>query len=132
MNTLRWIFFIPCAILAYVVGFIVWFFITKYSLSYFVYNIGSDGILPDILRIISNAPAVYLGSVFGTYVAPSNKKTAEIIILVSFILIAILSMLFGNLYYTNSSMSIISSVVIIITSLLLLFYNINRGKNETL
>lgn len=130
MNILRWISFIPCAILAYIVGFMAWFFITKYSIGVFIYNIGSDGVIHDILKIISNAPAVYIGSVFGVYVAPSNKKTAEIIVLSTFILLATLSIIFGNLYYSNTSTSIISSIVMISMSIFLISQNINNKKYE--
>lgn len=128
MNILRWATFLPCAIIAYVVVFITWYFVTKFSLGYFIYHVEEGDVVSNILRLISNAPAVYFSAIFGVYVAPSNKKIAERIVLATFILIAILSMLFGNLYYTNSTMSIISSVVIIVTSCFLLFYK--KDYNE--
>lgn len=127
---LRWVAFLPCAIIAYVVVFASWYLVTKFSLGYFIYHIEEGNIVSNILRLISNVPAVYFGAIFGVYVAPSNKKIAERIVLATFVLIAILSMLFGNLYYTNSTMSIMSSIVIIVTSCFLLFYNEKKEYNE--
>lgn len=131
MNVIRWIAFIPCAIVAYVICFVLWYLVTKFSIGYFVYRIEDGGLVSNVLRLIANIPSVYFGVLFGVYIVPENKKIAERIILVIFILMAILSILVGNSYYTNSTMSIISSVVIIVTSCFLLFYNSNKQDDET-
>lgn len=119
MKIVRMILFIPTAMLCGWLIYIIWYFITKWMLGYFITEITEGSLISETLKMIANVPAIIVGINAGTKMA--DFKYSDKILAGIFFLLGSGSILMGCVYNTNTITTIISALVIITVSVAYMF-----------
>lgn len=119
MKIVRIILFIPTAVLCSWLVYVVWYFVTKWMIGYFITGVTDGDFISDTLKLIANVPAVIVGINAGTNIA--NFKYSDKILSGIFFLFGAGSILVGYVYSTNTIATIISALVTITVSVAYIF-----------
>ena len=108
-NVVRWIGVLPVALLVICLGYIVCYFVFKYSLAWVAVDTsqGVWAIIDEIwTKVVATGVSFYLGIRAGAFIAPNNKFIASVVLATILLIISLYAIYLWIMYYEIISMII--------------------------